>query len=330
MKTISTAISGVTVGLDVSFQNLTMFPLLGDPDPEAPPSCSPDSPADADYLTLDEALGSGWAHVTEISESGSVPELRFVNAGGRPIFILDGEELVGAKQNRIVNLSLLVPAKATLTIPVSCVEAGRWSVRSRTFSAAPRTQYAAGRARRNRQVTVSMLNHGGRHSDQAAVWEDIAAKSVRLRAQSPTSAMGAMFVGYGDRLEQFVEALPPFPAQRGVLFAIDDRIIGFDLFATPRLLRRLLPKLVRSYALDALDPAPAQPGEPSSASPRSNPLQASLRTAAVQFLSATGHSKGTVVPALGLGEDVRIESSALTAAALVHEDVVVHLSSFAH
>ncbi len=141
METISTAISGVTVGLDVSFQNLTMFPLLGEPEAEAADSAGSGSPSDArasaaDYLMLDEALGSGWARVTEISESGSVPELRFVNNGAQPVFILDGEELVGAKQNRVVNLSLLVPAKSTLTIPVSCVEAGRWHARSRAFTAA--------------------------------------------------------------------------------------------------------------------------------------------------------------------------------------------------
>jgi hypothetical protein len=333
MNAISTAISGVTIGLDVSCQNLTMFPLLGEPEPDAPvsrdESTSDSSRVAADYVTLDEALGSGWARVTETSESGSVPELRFVNTGAHPVFILDGEELVGARQNRVVNLSLLVPAKATLTIPVSCVEAGRWRVRSLAFAAAPRAQYAAGRARKIRQVTASMLSHGARSADQAAVWDDIAAKALRLQSHSPTAAMEAMFVDYGERIEQFVEALPPFPAQRGALFAINDRIIGFDLFATPRLLRRLLPKLVRSCALDALDPEPAKLMN-RSPSTRSSPPDASLRTAAMHFLAASGRAKGTVVPALGLGQDVRIEAPGLTAAALVHDEVVVHLSSFAH
>ncbi len=334
METISTAISGVTVGLDVSFQNLTMFPLLGEAEAEAADSAGTGSPSDArasaaDYLTLDEALSSGWARITEISESGSVPELRFVNNGAQPVFILDGEELVGAKQNRIVNLSLIVPAKSTLTIPVSCVEAGRWHARSRAFTAAPRTQYAAGRARKMRQVTESMMSSGARSADQSAVWEDIAAKSVRLQAHSPTAAMEAMFVDYGERIEQFVEALPPFPSQRGALFAIGDRVIGFDLFATPRLLRRLLPKLVRSYALDALDPEAAESPDRPSRFARSTRSNVNLRTIAVQFLASTGGSPGTVVPALGLGEDVRIETPSLTAAALVHDDVVVHLSSFA-
>jgi len=71
------------------------------------------------YLTLDQALGGGWAEITEISEQGSVPELRVTNKGAKAVFILDGEELVGSKQNRVVNLSILVPATSKLTIPVS-------------------------------------------------------------------------------------------------------------------------------------------------------------------------------------------------------------------
>ena len=79
-----------------------------------------------DYRTLDEGLKVGGVEITEVSEQGSVPELRVVNRGLHPILIVDGEELIGAKQNRVVNLTILVAPQSKLTIPVSCVEAGRW------------------------------------------------------------------------------------------------------------------------------------------------------------------------------------------------------------
>ena len=53
-----------------------------------------------------------------------------VNRGPKPTLIIDGEELVGAKQNRVVNLTILVAAESELIIPVSCVEAGRWRAKS--------------------------------------------------------------------------------------------------------------------------------------------------------------------------------------------------------
>jgi hypothetical protein len=171
------------------------------------------------------------------------------------VLIVDGEELVGAKQNRIVNLSILVPAQSTLTIPVSCVEAGRWRSRSRAFSSAPRTHYAAGRAMKMRQVTHSMVDRGDRRADQSAVWSDIACKAERLEAPSATGAAEAMYERHHATLESYVQECVPVAGQVGALFAIGDRLVGLDLFDHETTFRKLLPKLVRSYALDAMDAA---------------------------------------------------------------------------
>jgi hypothetical protein len=124
MDPITAALDHVEVGTPVIAANLAMYPLLL-PEDSAP-----------GYLTLDEALAAGLASVTEVSESGSVPELLVTNGAKQPVLILDGEELVGTKQNRIVNLTILVAAAQTLRIPVSCVEAGRRVRRSREFAAA--------------------------------------------------------------------------------------------------------------------------------------------------------------------------------------------------
>ena len=51
-----------------------------------------------------------------------MPTLRVINGADRPVLLLDGEELVGAKQNRVLNTSVLVAKGARLDIPVSCVE----------------------------------------------------------------------------------------------------------------------------------------------------------------------------------------------------------------
>lgn len=323
MSPITSALSGVTLGLEVSVRNLTMFPLLAQAATEADSTLGRDR---FDPLTLDEALSSGWARITEVSEAGSIPELRFVNKGSQPVFILDGEELLGAKQNRIVNLSLLVPAVSSLTIPVSCVEAGRWSARSRSFSAAPRVQYAAGRAKRTRQVTDSLLSVGSRASDQSAVWADISEKSDRLHSYSRTSAMEAMFVDHAAAIEEFVEGLPPCAGQVGAIFAVSDRIAGLDLFGDDVLLRKLLPKVARSFALDAIDAGAHDPSDPIDPP---LPYEPGLRAAAEHFVRRCASAHGKAVKALGLGEDVRIEARGLSGAALVHEDAVVHLSAFA-
>jgi hypothetical protein len=87
----------------------------------------------AAYITLDEALPRGLC-VAETSEAGSVPELVVENPLTERVLLYDGEELVGAKQNRILNVSVLVEAMSGLTIPVSCVEQGRWRRQSVHFA----------------------------------------------------------------------------------------------------------------------------------------------------------------------------------------------------
>lgn len=107
--------SRLSIGAAQVLRNLTVLPLI---DATAPPT---------GWLRLDQAIGRGVAEISEVSEHGSVPQLRLRNRAGQLLFLLDGEELVGAKQNRILNLSILAPAGSGLEIPVSCVEQGRWS-----------------------------------------------------------------------------------------------------------------------------------------------------------------------------------------------------------
>src|SRR2546423_200213 len=85
-----------------------------------------------EYVTLEEALPLGF-RITEIDAAGSVPELIAANPLDSPVLLYDGEELLGAKQNRILNITVLVDAKSETCMPVSCVEQGRWHVRSAVF-----------------------------------------------------------------------------------------------------------------------------------------------------------------------------------------------------
>lgn len=79
----------------------------------------------ARYVTLDTGLARG-VSITETSEAGDVPELVVSNPLDDDVMLYDGAELVGAKQNRILNVTVLVAAGSTITIPVSCTEEGRW------------------------------------------------------------------------------------------------------------------------------------------------------------------------------------------------------------
>jgi hypothetical protein len=308
MELLTQTLSGLKTGPARAHANLTMFPLLGG------------RGGDPDYHTLDEALAAGTAQVTEVSDSGSVPDLRFRNAGDWAVLLLDGEELVGAKQNRVLNLTILAPAGKEILIPVSCVEAGRWSHVSAQFSSAPRAHYAEGRAKKAAAVSASMRSTGERHSDQGEVWADISDKARRMAAVSETQAMAAMYESHSANVDSFVEALPAVEGQAGALFAINGELAGMDLFDHQATLRKLLPKLVRSYALDAIDAgimarAGGYTGAATPVSPEA--LIEAVRCADAQAFLAVGE-----------GEDLRLTGQGLTGGALIARGRVVHLSAF--
>ncbi|HSP90873.1 MAG TPA: DUF6569 family protein, partial [Vicinamibacterales bacterium] len=234
----------------------------------------------------------------------------------------DGEELVGAKQNRIVNLTILVAAQQTLHIPVSCVEAGRWARRSREFAAAGRAHYATGRARKLEQVSCAMRESGLRDADQSDVWQDIDAKSRRMKAGSATHAAAAMYERSRSKLDAFVEELEAVPRQAGAVFTINGIVAGLDVFDSPATWRKSMRKLVQSFGLDALDHAEARghvgasEGE-SDSTPRPGVFLSSLKQAARDRF-----------PAIGVGEDVRITGDSIVGGGLVVNGKVVHLVAF--
>jgi hypothetical protein len=299
---IRTALDGLQVGPRTTFKKLTVFPLL---------KATAVTPA---YLTLAEALAEGLLRVTEVSRSGSVPELHVVNRSDRPVFLLDGEELIGAKQNRVVNLSILVPAKTELNIPVSCVEMGRWAYRTPEFGASPQAMYATGRAHKLERVTAS-LRGGARTGDQGEVWAGIAERSAMMDVASLTRAMSDVYDQYAKSIDEYVAAFQASDDQVGALFAIGPRIYGFELFDAPATMRAYLEKLVRSYALDALGMRDVAEEPPAIES-------------AQQLLESAAQAPSETYPALGLGVDVRVREEKVVGAGLLWQEHLVHLNAF--
>jgi hypothetical protein len=301
MQNFDSFLSSLTIGSPIAVNALSVYPLL---------RSSADAPF---YDTLSDAVRAGTLHITEVSAAGSVPELRVVNDGKRPVLIVDGEELVGAKQNRIVNLTVLVPEGTTIPLPVTCVEAGRWRHVSDEFAPAERAHFASGRRSKLGHVSASMLS-GSRESDQSAVWSEIAEKSERLRARSSTAAAAAMYDQLRGALDRMIGSIAPLDQQVGAIFVIRGMIAGLDVFDHPRTWAQTMPKLMRSYGLDALDNGVGGDGF-ATPDPR-------------RFLDAISRATCTAYPAVGAGRDLRFEGNGIIGAALETKNGVVHAVAF--
>ena len=262
----------------------------------------------AAYLTLDEALAGG-LRIREVDESGSVPELVVENPLSSHVLLYDGEELVGAKQNRILSVSVLVEAKSSLTIPVSCVEQGRWSRRSAHFAAGGHVSNVELRRRKAETQAARPLARG---IAQGEVWDAVHEKAVRLQVASPTGASADLYRHYERDLRSLEDAFPAEPGQCGAILAIG-RDLCLDHVSRPDAFARLWPKLRAGYLLDALERLDGK---------RASAMEVEA------FLEAIERSLASRQPSAGLGEDVRLRGERVVGSGLELEGELIQLSAF--
>jgi hypothetical protein len=275
-----------------------------------------ESPGTLRYETLDEALNRHDLEVTEISEGGSVPTLKLINKSDSRIFLMAGEQLVGAKQNRVLNTSLMVERKSEVPIPVSCVEQGRWAYRGKKFSSSGSSSHSALRHKMTKSVSASYAACAAPHSDQGEVWSEVSRKLHSMGSTSDSVALEQTYDDTRPKLESILTDLPAPAGCNGAVFVLNGKIAGLDLFDQPETLAKLWSKLLRGYAIDALE----APGAP----------EQTLDVAAVEnWLKQAEGVEPKAFPSPGIGEDVRLEGADVVGATLVVEKQPVHMQLFA-
>jgi hypothetical protein len=293
----------VSLGIPRAHRNLTLTPII----------LKNGSLSAIEPMSLEEAIADGTIQVSEVSAEGHVPELRVKNSGDRLVLILDGEELVGAKQNRIVNLTILVAPQSEIVIPVSCVEAGRWGYSRPGFAAAGRVLNPEIRYRKAEAVTKNLKERRVRSADQGAVWDGVRKALFALGAASPTSALGDGFDSRANDIKGFLETLKPEPDQIGVIYRIGGTLAGLDLFGSKHAFARAFANLVRGSALQAL--AGFQ-------------MDANAPFDDRQFLGVVLSAPGDRFRAVGLGEELRYDTSEIGGGALELDGSLIHLFAF--
>ena len=263
--------------------NLTVFPVV-----------AAETYDTSGFLTLDEGMRRGAVVVSEAGRTGllrprpnhwephfepvvspqgdgaEVNRLALVNDSNRPLILLAGEIVTGGKQDRVVAKDRIVPPHSQpIDLSVFCVEPGRWTPRGEFISkGAPIAQPSV-----RRQVMVER--------NQESVWASVgrAVSGAAAAAPAPAAPELRASSSYAHAMEN--EAVQDklrrltVPIERdysklqsqlraekavGVVAAVNGQIIWADVFASPELFNLYWPKLVQSYAAEALTTAPGKLG----------------------------------------------------------------------
>ena len=299
---IQTWLAGIEVGDGMHHQNLTVFPLFWTGEK-----------TDAEYRLLSDAIEVEEAVVEEVSEGGEVPFLGVKNNGGTPILVPEGEILMGAKQNRVVNLTVLVAAKTSFKLPVSCVEQGRWHYRSRHFKPAA---FAHPKLRdlKVKSAQRSRRFRGEAMADQGGIWNEVGEHLHALDASSPTgdfvesiAASPVMVDRYRKRIELPKDAC-------GFVAARDGEVVGLDLFDKPQTMRKMWRRIADAYFLEATRERS-----------ESRPVP---KVTAERFIQEVSDHLEAAQRQPDLGVEFEVTKEDLSGSALYYDGAVCHLSAF--
>ncbi len=297
--------SNLVVGQKQQFKNMTVFPLFTS------------IKEDCDYLSLSEAIENQSIEITEIDNQGSVPELKVINKGHKKVLFLDSEELKGAKQNRILNTSVLIKKESETVIPVSCTERGRWDYRSPNFTTSGHMGFSGLRKSKSKSVAYSLKISKSFRSDQSEVWNSIDKNMDNLNVHSHTSAMEDSYSSRHNDLEDYMKAFVPIKNQRGILVMINGKAVGLDFISSDKVYSSVHTKLTRSYSMQALTQLPAIDEE------------ATSDQLPDVFLNKIIHANVESYNSPGHGKDYRIEPNVVIGHGLVYKKEVIQMSVFA-
>jgi hypothetical protein len=249
-RTLSQVEEAITVDLDGttyrlsgphSHDNLVVFLFHADAQDER------------DFITLDQGLKEGVVTVTE-QDREQVQQLQIENRSDSPLFLQEGDRLQGGKQDRTIIASMVIPpASGKMPVPTFCIEQSRWfaGIQGRSFGFTPNPGFAPKEVRAAAKIT----------NNQSAVWDNVAGQKARAHAYNLSENSNSSLNETLDDprvkkiSDEFAEALSGIlddhPDAVGAAIAVNGNIEEINVYPNHKLLSKLLPRLIQSYALEA-------------------------------------------------------------------------------
>ena len=270
-----------------------------------------------DYISGPLAVKNELVQVKEVSQSGSVNELFVFNLSDKFVFFMDGDILIGAKQNRVLNTSVLLAPNSKINLPVSCVEQGRWDNLSFLFHSSDNIAPSKLRANKARAVKESQERKEGSRANQYEVWSDVEEYAFSLKSPSPSMNLNYIYEKNRDSFDDFMKAFSIDQDANGLAVFTDNKLLFMDLFNRTDIYNEYFPKLLKSSAMEiSLLEQKENKIEQPEAYYKTNTL-----------LDSVHSSLFTIHRGVGVGEEKRFSREDVTGFILNYNEHLVHLTA---
>lgn len=269
------------------------------------------------YISLAEAVKTNLIEIREISKAGDVNNLNVFNLAKDYVFIMDGDILEGAKQNRVVNTSVLLAPNSKMTLPVSCVEQGRWNFVSDKFKDAHYTAPMKMRANKAQKVRENLYRSRGHESDQGEVWDDVNNYGMSFKVNSATANLSDIYTNKAKDFEKFVEAFKINCESNGMALFVRKQLLSIDTFHRRDIYEQYFKKILKSASFETynLKESKLHPGE----------AEVSYKTKT--FFDSLEKMEYREFDSPGVGKEKRFESDKLTGVQLNYSNHLIHLTA---
>lgn len=266
-----------------------------------------------EYISGSRALSEKKLVIQEITQGGSVNLIRGVNESEFNIFLMDGDILEGAKQNRVLNSSVFIGRNSIIDIPVSCVERGRWHYEDNHFRGSDYTIPSAMRAKKTSKVSMSLNRNLEFDADQSEVWENVDNYSMNFKVASDTSDLTDVLKGKKETIDELTNHFILSTQANGMAVFVNDNLLHIDIFHRKDIYQEYFAKLLRGAVSETIF---LKPGKPL-------PVEK-----AVSILNSLLEKREKIskkdYPAVGLGVEKRFEDKDITGFELEFEKKKLH------
>lgn len=269
-----------------------------------------------DYIPGSSAIKKELIEVTEINQSGSVNNILIKNNSEFYVFFSDGDILVGSKQNRVLNTSILIAPNVTIKIPVSCVEKGRWNFKSKKFD--DEELFAPTKLRNAKTLHVhrNLEIKRGFYADQCLIWKEIDSIFLNEKIKSPSDDLGEIIKNKKDAFRPIINSFKIIDDANGAAFFLNDSFMNLDIYNRTDIYKEYFDKLCNSLAFEY------------NHKPKNEKIitEKSAKSKIKKMLDAPEIIESSKFNSVGVGEEERFKGKNFIGFNLIYNEHLIHKS----
>ncbi len=302
---ISSFFDNIRISIPQTYKNLTVIPF------------SHTNGNKVEFISLPKAIKTDRFIIKEMDEGARVSNIKVINDTDYNVLIIDGEQFVGAKQNRIINTTVFVRKRSKIVLDVSCVEEGRWNEISDKFDVSENMLHFTSRLKKMQEVNQNLKVNNRFAANQSEVWDDVHSLMSEHNVYSKTSSMNDVYQRRNNELNIFIEEFELLEEQNGIFVFLNNNIAGVEYISSAEVFEEYFPKIVKSYAIKAISKKSIHIDE-----------DFDYIQSAKEFVQSLKDCEIDTYSSLGAGTDHRFKNSKIIGSALEVDNEIVHLVGF--